>query len=136
PSSIPNIFTEDTSLATRAYIVEETFFPTLVNSSPILTGITEVPRLHGYIASSPKDLAQVILRSDKEDPVLATWQYGLGRSVAFTSDATGRWARDWLAWEGFPAFWVQAVRYTIGASTNTALEMRVEAEGEQRRLVL
>jgi Mg-chelatase subunit ChlD len=136
PSSIPNIFTEETSLATRAYIVEETFFPTLVNSSPILTGITEVPRLHGYIASSPKDLAQVILRSDKEDPVLATWQYGLGRSVAFTSDATGRWARDWLAWDGFPAFWVQAVRYTIGASTNTALEMRVEAEGEQRRLVL
>ena len=135
-SSIPNIFTEETSLATRAYIVEESFFPTLVNSSPILTGIDEVPRLHGYIASSPKDLAQVILQSDKEDPILATWQYGLGRSVAFTSDATGRWARDWSGWDGFPTFWVQAVRYTIGASTNTALEMSVEAEGEEARLVL
>ena len=135
-SSIPNIFTEETSLATRAYIVEQSFFPTLVNSSPILTGITEVPRLQGYIASSPKDLAQVILRSDKEDPVLATWQYGLGRSVAFTSDATGRWAREWLAWNGFPTFWVQAVRYTIGASTNTALEMSVASEGEQARLTL
>jgi hypothetical protein len=135
-SSIPNIFTEETSLATRAYIVEETFFPTLVNSSPILTGIDEVPRLQGYIASSPKDLAQVILQSDKEDPVLATWQYGLGRSVAFTSDATGRWAREWLGWEGFAPFWAQAVRYTIGASTNAALEMSVAAEDEQARLVL
>ncbi|HEX6033201.1 MAG TPA: glutamine amidotransferase, partial [Anaerolineales bacterium] len=135
-SSIPNIFTEETSLATRAYIVEESFFPTLVNSSPILTGINEVPPLQGYIASSPKDLAQVILQSDKEDPILATWQYGLGRSVAFTSDATGRWAREWLEWEGFPTFWVQAVRYTIGSSTNTALEMSVASEGEQARLTL
>jgi Mg-chelatase subunit ChlD len=135
-SSIPSIFTEETSLATRAYIVEETFFPTLVNSSPILTGITEVPPLYGYVASSPKDLAQVILQSDKEDPILATWQYGLGRSVAFTSDATGRWARDWLPWDGFPTFWVQAVRYTIGASTGTALEMSVEPIGEEAILTL
>jgi uncharacterized membrane protein len=135
-SSIPSIFTEETTLATRAYIVEETFFPTLVNSSPILTGINEVPQLHGYVASSAKDLAQVILRSDKEDPVLATWQYGLGRSVAFTSDATGHWARDWLGWEGFPAFWVQAVRYTIGSSINSALEMTVESDGEGAQLTL
>ena len=136
PGSIPSIFTEETALATRAYLVEEPFFPTLVNSSPILSGINEVPRLYGYVASSPKDLAQVILRSDKEDPVLATWQYGLGKSVAFTSDATGRWARDWLQWNGFPTFWIQAVRYTIGSSTNNALEMSVEAEGEEARLTL
>jgi Mg-chelatase subunit ChlD len=136
PSSIPSIFTEETSLATRAYLVEETFFPTLVNSSPILTGIHEVPRLHGYVASSPKDLAQVILQSEKEDPILATWQYGLGRSVAFTSDATGRWARDWLPWESFPKFWVQTVRYTIGNSANSALEMNVDLAGERAHITL
>ena len=135
-SSIPSIFTEETSLATRAYLVEEPFFPTLVNSSPILSGLNSVPRLYGYVASSPKDLAQVVLQSDKEDPILATWQYGLGRSVAFTSDATGRWARDWLTWEGFATFWVQAVRYTIGSSSNTALEMSVRPEAGQMRLTL
>lgn len=135
-ASIPSIFTEETSLATRAYLVEEPFFPTLVNSSPILGGLNSVPRLYGYVASSPKDLAQVVLQSDKKDPILATWQYGLGRSVAFTSDATGRWARDWLNWKGFPAFWVQAVRYTIGSSSNTALEMSVRPEAGQMRLTL
>ncbi|HSB02075.1 MAG TPA: VWA domain-containing protein [Anaerolineales bacterium] len=135
-SSIPSIFTEETSLATRAYLVEEPFFPTLVNSSPILAGLSEVPRLYGYVAASPKDLAQVVLQSEKKDPILATWQYGLGRSVAFTSDATGRWARDWLQWDGFPTFWVQAVRYTIGSSANTALEMSVKPEGGQMRLTL
>lgn len=135
-SSIPSIFTEETSIATRAYLVEETFFPTLVNSSPILTGIDTIPRLRGYVASSPKDLAQVILRSDKEDPILATWQYGLGRSVAFTSDATGRWGTDWLNWDGFAAFWVQTVRSTISNSVNSTLEMSVVLEGEQARVTL
>jgi hypothetical protein len=53
-----------------------------------------------------------------------------------TSDATGRWARDWLKWDGFPAFWVQAVRYTIGSSSNTTLEMSVRPEAGQMRLTL
>ena len=135
-STIASIFTEETSLASRAYIVEESFFPTLVNSSPILTNINEVPRLHGYIASSAKDLAQVILESDKGDPILAVWQYGLGRSVAFTSDATGRWARDWARSEIFPTFWVQAVRYTINDSLNSALQMTVEPHGETASITL
>ncbi len=135
-SSIPSIFTEETSLATRAYIVEESFFPTLVNSSPILSNIESTPRLHGYIASSAKDLAQVILESEKGDPILAAWQYGLGRSVAFTSDATGRWARDWVRWEGFPTFWAQAVRYTIGDNLNSALEMTVSTEDDLAHMVI
>jgi Mg-chelatase subunit ChlD len=128
-SSIPSIFTEETSLASRAYIVEESFFPALVNSSPILANIDSIPQLYGYVAASPKDLAQVILKSKKEDPVLTTWQYGLGRSVAFTSDATGRWARDWVRWEGFPTFWTQAVRYTIGDNLDSSLQMTVSPDG-------
>ena len=134
--NIASIFTEETTLATRAYIVEESFFPSLVNSSPILANITEAPRLHGYIASSAKDLAQVILESPKGDPILATWQYGLGRSVAFTSDATGRWARDWARSEIFPTFWVQAVRYTINDSLNSAVQMTVEPRGERSVITL
>ncbi len=134
--SIPSIFTEETTLATRAYIVEESFFPTLVNSSPILANIKEVPQLHGYVASSAKDLAQVILKSPKDDPILATWQYGLGRSVAFTSDATGRWARDWARSELFPIFWAQAVRYTINDSLNSSLQMTIDAHGEKANITL
>ncbi len=134
--SIPSIFTEETTLATRAYIVEESFFPTLVNSSPILSNIKEVPQLRGYVASSAKDLAQVILESPKHDPILATWQYGLGKSVAFTSDATGRWARDWARSEIFATFWAQAVRYTINDSLNNALQMTIESHGEKASVTL
>lgn len=134
--SIPSIFTEETTLATRAYIEEGAFFPGLVNSSPILSGIESVPRLYGYVASSPKELAQVILKSEKDDPVLTVWQYGLGRSVAFTSDATGRWGKDWVGWENYASFWAQAVRYTLNQTTGTALQMSVDAQNEQARLTL
>ncbi len=135
-SSIPSIFTEETALATRSYIVEETFFPTLVNSSPILANINSIPQLKGYVATSAKDLAQVILESEKGDPILAQWQYGLGRAVAFTSDATGRWAKNWVGWQNFPTFWTQAIRYTLGDIKNNALETTIQLDGEHARLTL
>ncbi len=136
PSSIPSIFTEETSLATRSYIIEETFNPKLVNPSPILTGIHEAPPLHGYVGATTKDTAQTILASHMGDPILAVWQYGLGRAVAFTSDATGRWARDWVSWNKFPTFWAQAVSYTINRQTQTALSVRVELEGEAAHIIV
>ena len=45
----------------------------------------------------------------KEDPVIAEWMYGLGRTVAFTSDSTGKWTGDLARWDGYPEFWNTAV---------------------------
>jgi Mg-chelatase subunit ChlD len=134
--SIPSIFTEETTLAMRSYIEEHAFFPTLVNSSPILAGIKSLPQLQGYVATSPKELAQVILKTDKDDPLLATWQYGLGRAVAFTSDATGRWGRAWVSWDSYATFWAQAVRYSLNQSTSTALQMNVDLQNAQAHVTL
>ncbi len=140
PSAIPTIFTEETTLAARSYIVEETFFPRQRSGSPILSGIREVPQLRGYVATTAKDAAQTILVSSQDDPILAAWQYGLGKAVAFTSDATGRWARDWIDWDGFPIFWAQVVRYTIGDPSSREAspdaDVQVEQEGEQARLIV
>ena len=126
PDTIPEIFTQETSLATRAYIMEEEFWPTLARSHPIVAGITSAPPLYGYVATSPKPAAQTILLTAQEDPLLAAWQYGLGKSVAWTSDATGRWATEWVTWEGYARFWEQAVRWTItqdrGATVETAIQ--------------
>ena len=134
--AIPTIFTEETTLASRAYVVEEAFFPKQVNQSPILSGIAEAPRLHGYVATTAKDAAQTILISAQRDPILAAWQHGLGRAVAFTSDATGRWARDWIGWEGFPTFWAQAIRYTVGDPVPSNLNVQVDQGGEEARLIV
>ncbi len=139
--SIPSIFTEETTLATRAYIEEGLFSPERVNASPILSGIESLPPLYGYVASSPKELAQVILESGgsppgNTDPILAAWQYGLGRSVAFTSDATGRWGKEWVSWSNYAAFWAQAARYVLGEMSAARLQMEVQLRGETARLTL
>ncbi|MBK8903787.1 MAG: VWA domain-containing protein [Anaerolineaceae bacterium] len=135
-ANLPQIFTQETTSIQRTYLIEERFFPSLVSSSPILAGITAVPPLYGYVGTSPKDTAQVILNSEQGDPVLAAWQYGLGRSVAWTSDATGRWGRDWVQWEGFPAFWAQAVRWTISQDRDSNVETVVTYTDEQATLTV
>lgn len=134
-SVIPQIFAQETSLANRSYIVEETFVPQPVSPSPILQGLNQLPPLKGYIATSSKLTAQVVLQGGQEqDPLLAQWQYGLGRAVAWTSDAKGQWAGDWVTWVDFPRFWTQVIRWTIVEGSSGALESQVRLE-EDRAVV-
>jgi uncharacterized membrane protein len=140
PSSIPSIFAEEVTLATRSYIIEQEFFPRQTSPSPILQGIESVPRLLGYVGTSAKSAAQLILvnpdspNPETPDPILAAWQYGLGKSLAWTSDATGRWAKNWVSWEQFARFWAQAVRYTISEGARSATDVRVTRSGETATL--
>ncbi len=135
---IPTIFTLETVLATRSYIFEESFVPSLSANSPIMDGIATAPPLLGYVATTSKQTAQVILRGPEpyRDPLLAAWQYGLGRSVAFTSDAAARWGANWVTWDDYVRFWSQAVRWTITEGTNNSIETRVVMEGENARLIV
>lgn len=135
-ANLPQIFTQETTNIQRSYLIEERFFPELSSSSPILSGITAVPPLYGYVGSSPKATAQVILTTHQGDPLLAAWQYGLGRAVAWTSDATGRWAQDWVQWAGFPAFWAQAVRWTVSQDRDSNMETAVSYTGAQATLTV
>jgi Mg-chelatase subunit ChlD len=110
-SQLPRILAEE-ARQTQPYMIQEEFQPVISQQeSSILSGISRVPKLYGYIAASEKETAQVYLRSHQEDPILAAWSYGLGRAVAFTSDAKPGWAADWIAWEGFGRFWGQVVNW-------------------------
>ncbi|MBK7218105.1 MAG: VWA domain-containing protein [Candidatus Promineofilum sp.] len=135
-ANLPQIFTQETAAIQRTYLVEERFFPTQVSSSPILAGIRETPALYGYVATSPKATALVALETPQSDPLLAQWQYGLGRSLAWTSDATGRWAQEWVRWGGFATFWNQAARWTFGGQQAGGLAAAVRLDGERARLTV
>jgi Ca-activated chloride channel homolog len=134
--TIPRIFTLETQLASKASLVEQPFKPQL--TSPGHEAIQEidwknVPPLGGYVASSLKSTADLVLMSHQEDPVLATWRYGLGRSVAFTSDAKAKWGVLWLRWKDFNRFWSQLIRWTLrsGSRSDTvAVVERRESMGE------
>lgn len=101
---VPNIFLQEVVRIAGRDIVEEKFTPTIARSAPIMRGITTIPPLYGYNGTEIKTTARAILLTPEKKPLLATWQYGLGRSVAWTSDLTGRWAKDWLGWDQFVHF--------------------------------
>jgi uncharacterized membrane protein len=135
-ANLPQIFTQETAAIQRNYLIEERFFPSQVSDSPILTGIEATPALFGYVGTSPKVTGQVVLESHQEDPLLAVWQYGLGRAVAWTSDATGRWAADWVRWEDFPTFWGQTVRWSMGDRSENGLATEITFDGEDAILTV
>ncbi|GAW92361.1 chloride channel [Calderihabitans maritimus] len=112
--SIPRILTRETMLAARTYVVEETFTPKIGSNSPLVESLRSgVPALDGYVAVSPKETAEVSLVTHRDDPLLAHWQYGLGRTVAYTSDAAGRWSSRWVGRAGFARFWADLVTWTL-----------------------
>jgi uncharacterized membrane protein/uncharacterized protein YegL len=135
PASIPDIFLKETQQVAGQQIVEETFHPIQTSSSPILRGLSEgFPQLLGYNGTTAKSAAQTVLVTARDDPLLAQWQYGLGRSVAWTSDSTGRWARNWLGWNGFSRFFAQLVGWTLPGEETGGIEASFETEGQTTTL--
>lgn len=135
-NALPQIFAHESHIAARSYLIEHPFDPARTSPSAILDGLGGLPALRGYVGTSPKPTGQVALVSDAGDPVLAQWQHGLGRVVAWTSDAKGQWATDWVAWPDFPRFWTQALRWSTGAEAGNLLQPRVEWEGGTARVTV
>jgi uncharacterized membrane protein len=135
PASIPDIFLKETQQVAGRQIVEETFHPIMTSSSPILRGLDQgFPQLLGYNGTTAKPAAQTVLVTARDDPLLAQWQYGLGRSVAWTSDSTGRWARNWIGWDGFSKFFSQLVGWTFPGEETGGIEATFETQGNETRL--
>jgi hypothetical protein len=128
--NIPQIFAKETVTASKSAIIDEPFVPQVVKFTQVLQGIDLdlAPFLLGYVSTQPRPTAEVFLVSDRGDPVLASWQYGLGRSVAFTSDAKARWATDWLEWPGYGKFWTQLARDTMRKSATGNFQAHIEQE--------
>ncbi len=118
PANIPQIFAKETVTASKSAINEVPFTPTILRSSAALADLNleAAPPLFGYVTTRPKPTSEVILITDKGDPLLSWWRYGLGMSVAFTSDAKGRWAAEWVSQPLFGKFWAQVIRHAMRKS--------------------
>jgi len=133
PGKLPQIFVKEAMVILKSAIFEEPFRPQLAVSSEMVRGISaaELPILRGYVCTTPKGRAEVPMVSDKGDPVLAHWQYGLGRAVAFTSDAKAKWAADWLGWGKFRQFWSQVAQWAIRRVDTADFATEVSVENGQ-----
>ena len=101
-TDIPRIFAKEVLLSAGTYIINEEFTPSILSNHEILAGVKTadgIPSLLGYIGTSIKDDAIEILSSSHDEPILAARQYGLGKTVAWTSDISGEWSQNYLSWD-------------------------------------
>lgn len=132
PSNMPQIFIKEAMVIRRTLIVEgETYGVSsadIVTPGPFMVPYSALPTVDGYVLTAPRPSAPPEMVTSLGDPLFASWQYGLGKSVAFTSDATSRWGAQWQAWSEFQQFWEQTIRWSMRspAPPNLTLNTRVE----------
>jgi hypothetical protein len=136
---IVQIFIKEAQTVKRSLIWEgDPFVPSIAPiASETMRGITGVAPLSGYVVTAEREgMALVTLRGKENDPIMAMWQYGLGRSVAYTSDATTRWNPAWVGWPGYKAFWEQHVRWAMRPSGSANMRVTTEKDGDQTRVIV
>ncbi|MEI6350884.1 MAG: glutamine amidotransferase [Verrucomicrobiota bacterium] len=135
--TLPQIFTTETMRVAQSSLMEEPVLALPVKEkAPALDGIDfeKSPPLGGYNVTKLKKTADLLLATEKGDPILATWRYGLGQAGAFTSDAKSRWAGEWLTWPGYGKFWTQFVRSLLRKNSGTGLQVQSSLENGELRL--
>ncbi|MEO0965405.1 MAG: VWA domain-containing protein [Planctomycetota bacterium] len=132
PNNLPQVFIKEAKTIRKNLIKEVPFTPIVVNDgSPITASIGAVPELRGYVLTGRRDDPRVYVPivGPEDEPIFAHWQVGLGRAAAFTSDATNKWAVDWLQWGGYSDFWARTVRQIAKPPEARDLDLAATIDG-------
>ncbi len=146
PRALPRIYQKEARSISRPLIFEQSpaWAPKLNYpiTEPIMGLPDQMPGITGLVLTSPKEneLVDIPLVSPlpagQVNPLLAHWTYGLGRSVAFTSDAGRRWAKAWPDWQSYAAFWSQVVRWSMRPADQGNLTLNVKREEGRIKIVV
>jgi Ca-activated chloride channel homolog len=126
--SLPQIFTKETSQASKSAVREGVFDHIGITEHAMLSGFAPkaLPVTLGFIMTEAKPTAQVLLGAESGDPLLAVGRFGLGIGLAYTGDLTETWGGEWLAWDGCGPFWAQVLRSVLRKADVAGLSTRGE----------
>lgn len=137
PKNLPQVFIKEARAIRKNLIKEATFTPRIRPvASPIMVGIDSVPPLQGFVLTGKKPDPRIAIPivADEGEPIFAHHQVGIGRSAAFTADATNRWAQDWLGdWGGssnYADFWARTVRQIARPAASTQADLTATIDGD------
>jgi len=141
---LPQIFIKEATVVKRSIIQEDPHgIPVRLaaSSSEIVKGITpgDMPPLYGYDLTGRKEspLIEVpMVAGPKRDPILATWQAGLGKTATYMGDAFNRWDANWVGSDLYEKFWSQVVRGVSRSPFSSDFETEVTTDGEKGHIVI
>ncbi|RKD21433.1 Putative glutamine amidotransferase [Caminicella sporogenes DSM 14501] len=125
---IPDIFARETYLITKKYLNNYVFVPEIVSKKDYFEK-QNLPALRGYLGTGIKDGADIILQSDKEDPILAVWNYYLGKVIVWTSDLSGKWSSDWINWGEFQRQWGKIINEALNIYRYKDVKVQILQDG-------
>lgn len=131
PEEIPTITFEEARSAGSQSVLRGAFTPVQQQPSTILNDIdvTSMPAIQGYNFADSRTGAQSVLTSDRGDPLLTKWQFGLGRVIAWTADDGSDFASGWESWGEYNEFWGNALRWTLPDPSNRAVVAEMSRDG-------
>lgn len=132
-TELPKIFAQEVFLSGDTYLQNGNFLLQANASNEITTGLFEEgwPILQGYVSASPKYASNTLIVSDKQDPILTVWQYGLGKTVAWNTDVTNEWTARFAGEEDYIQLWKRIVDYSSGSTSLNGDHMDVVTIGDQ-----
>lgn len=137
PDRLPQVFIKEAKTIRKNLIREGVFTPQPAQFSPVLAGL-DPPELRGFVRTGEKrhPLVTTALLGPEDEPIFAHWQVGLGRTAAFTSDATNRWGTPWLQWPGYVDFWTRTMRMIARPAATREADLIATVEGDRLRVRL
>ena len=138
PQEIPQLTLQEAQSAGSQSVVRGEFQPIQSSASAIMTGFqpSDLPMISGYDYAESKSGAQTVLTSDRNDPILAKWQYGLGRVIAWTADDGVDFANEWQGWDGYADFWSNMVQWALPDPERGSVEVTSERSGSDALITL
>lgn len=135
--ALPSILTREAMLLSNSPVRRDLFRPTWTERrAPFMEGVAEgtSPSLAGYVRTTAKPRASVHLVGPEDDPIMASWQYGLGRVVTFASHGAGAWSGNWIGDADYPLLWSQVVRWLVPAAPAPGLRLQATAVRDELRV--
>ncbi len=114
-TDIPRIFAQEVFLSGDTYL-QNGDFALAVAGDEITDGLFEAgwPHIYGYVSATPKNVSNVLIASEKDDPVLTVMQYGLGHTVAWNTDVTNQWTGGFAGEADYVQLWKRIIDYSAG----------------------
>jgi hypothetical protein len=133
PTGLEQILLKDVKEHTGTTAVEKPIKAVVKHQSDLLdkVDIPGAPTLLGYVRFDARPTADEVLEVDEKDPLLVRWQYGLGRTAVFASDAKSRWAASWVSWPGFDRLWTNIFRDLLPHGNESEAIARYDAADEE-----